>query len=249
MKMEVNKFLSYGKNIDTNFNNIRNNEEYQSLLENTKNKKIKYPKLKFVMYTLSIIVLTVFGTILTQKIMNTVKPVSCFDPGKTYSVVRDNHLDQIICFGPEGLFDFFTPEVILNSDILNENDENTLRQYLEEQAKLCSGEHQFTIYFGLKDGEEKILVGDLHSSNHDHHLSPPKIFYFDSNLDYSLESIVSDFEEMINIELTDEFLNSVNYNSLNLVSGIILDFVDNGDNTYSPYYKVIIDGKVYVLNK
>ena len=74
----------------------------------------------------------------------------------------------------------------------------------------------------------------------------------------SFESIINDLENMTNIKFSDEFLNSDidvydgivgDLNSITLVKGIILDFNLNDEEIYEPYYKVIVDDKVYVLNK
>ena len=92
--MEANKFLSYGQSIDQNFNNIRNSEEYQSLLENTRTKKIKYRKLKFVMYTLSVVLITVFSTLLVNNYLTSNNSIGSVDPGKPTNFVEGGYFDK-----------------------------------------------------------------------------------------------------------------------------------------------------------
>ena len=252
--MEVNKFLSYGQNIDANFNNIRNKEEYQSLLENTKNKKIKYPKLKFVMYTLSVMLITIFSTLLIE---NYLKYNNATDgnvyPGKV-DLTRLGLVDKIICFGPEKYAFLYKENIILNSNIINEQDKEIFRKYIEEQNKLTNiDKNRFTIYFVIKDGKDIIRIDDVNPVD-----NGMETFYFESNLNYSFESIITGLEIKTNTKFTDDFLNTDmdNYNgirgdvsSITLVTGIILDFHLNAEGIYVPYYKVIVDDKVYVLNK
>lgn len=254
MKMEVNKFLSFGQNIDTNFNNIRNNEEYQSLLENTKNKKIKYPKLKFVMYTLSVILITVFSTLLVDKyLINNNGAGRITFPGKI-NLVERGYVDKIICFGPEKFAFPYKENLILNSNIINEQDKEVFNKYIEEQNKLTTKDkNRFIIYFVIKDGKDIIRIDDINPVD-----NGMETFYFESNLNYSFESIINDLEIMTNTKFSDDFLNSEidvydgivgDMNSITLVKGILLDFNLNDEGIYVPYYKVIIDDKVYVLNK
>ncbi len=246
MKMEVNKFLSYGQNIDTNFINIRNNEEYQSLLENTKNKKIKYPKLKFVMYTLSVILITVFSTLFVKNIWPVKSPGGNVNPGKLVSLYENGYFDKIICFGPEVFNEHYTVDVILSSNIISEDDKNILSAYCAEQNEIQPGYvTYFNIHFGIKDGKDQVLICALNDPGK----NQGKLFNFDSNLEYSFESIISDLEIMTNTKFTDEFLAKSKYENYKQVMGIVLDFNLNDEGIYVPYYKVIVDDKVYVLNK
>ena len=58
--MSVNKILSLGRKVPLDFNNIKEKDEYQVLMNELNYKKTKYKKLKFIMYTLSVILITVF---------------------------------------------------------------------------------------------------------------------------------------------------------------------------------------------
>ena len=246
MKMEVNKFLSYGQNIDTNFNNIRNNEEYQRLLDNTKNKKIKYPKLKFVIYTLSVILITVFSTLFVKNIWPVKSPGGNVNPGKLVSLYENGYFDKIICFGPEVFNEHYTVDVILSSSIISEDDKNILSAYCAEQNEIQPGYvTYFNIHFGIKDGKDNVLICSLN----DPVKNQGKLFNFDSNLEYSFESIISELEIMTNTKFTDEFLAKSKYENFKQVMGIVLDFNLNDEGIYVPYYKVIINDKVYVLNR
>ena len=90
-----------------------------------------------------------------------------------------------------------------------------------------------------------MLIGDLTSvDKHDH-----GTFNFESNLDYTFESIILELENMTGIQFTDEFLDSSKYENNKQVMGIVLDFNLNDEGIYVPYYKVIVEDKVYVLNK
>ncbi len=244
--MEVNKFLSYGLNIDENFNKIRNKEEYQSLLENTRTKKIKYRKLKFVMYTLSVVLITVFSTLLVNNYFTSNNSIGSVDPGKPTNFVEGGYFEKVICFGPEVAKCLYKSEIIFNSNIIKEEDKNILKEYLDEQKKIKPGHvNYFQICFGIKDGKDIVFLGDLSPAGK----HGAELFIFESNLDYTFESILVDFENMTNTELTDDFLEASKYENGKQVMGIILNFNQNEEGIYIPYYKVIIDDKVYVLNK
>ena len=244
--MEVNKFLSYGQNIDQNFNNIRNSVEYQSLFENTTEKNRKYPKLKFVMYTLSVILITIFSTVLIKNHWPFNNQTSAVDPGKISSLVPRGYFDKTICFGPEIFDALYKVDVILNSNIINESDKQILKDYCARQNEIKPGHvNYFNIHFGIREGKDIVLIGDLTSvDKHER-----GTFNFECNLDYTFESIILELENMTGIQFTDEFLDSSKYENNRQVMGIVLDFNLNDEEIYVPYYKVIVDDKVYVLNK
>ena len=208
----------------------------------------------YIFTTLSVILITVFSTLIIDKYLigNNGAEGMTF-PGKL-NLVERGYVDKIICFGPEKFAFPYKENVILNSNIINEQDKEIFRKYIEEQNKLTTKDkNRFTIYFVIKEGKDMIRIDDVNPID-----NGLETFYFESNLNYSFESIINDLENMTNIKFSDEFLNSEidvydgivgDLNSITLVKGIILNFNLNDEGIYVPYYKVIIDDKVYVLNK
>ena len=80
--------------------------------------------------------------------------------------------------------------------------------------------------------------------------STNEYFLYESNFEYSLESIIEDFHTNYGIVLTSDYLNSCSYDAMgNLISGIIIRIVASTDYTWSFSYLVKYDGKAYVINK
>jgi hypothetical protein len=70
-----------------------------------------------------------------------------------------------------------------------------------------------------------------------------------SNLEYSFDTIINDFEQIIGQELTQEYLMSSKYDSLGVQNnGINIHFIEV-DGVYIPYYTLRLNDKIYVLNK
>ena len=244
--MSVNKFLASVRKVPLDFNNIKEKDEYQVLINELNYKKTKFKKLKFIMYTLSVILITVFSTLLVDKYLIFNGGNGMVIPSK-FNWVERGYVEKIICFGSEDYFHPYKEELIFNTNIISDADKEIFINYIEEQNKLSTDDkNRFIIYFVIKDGKDIIQIDDINPVN-----NGSKTFYFESNLNYSFDSIVNDFENMTGTKLTDEFLNSSVYDKKlgKLVSGIILCFNLNDEGIYVPYYKVIIEGKVYVLNK
>lgn len=259
--MKVNKLLTRENNIVLNFSKIRDNQEYKCLLENFDNKKIKFRKLKFVLYTMSVILVTSISTIVINNLIKYNKEPDILDtgkpdnkenhqagsvyPGKESNIVKNGILDKLICFGPEVYLHLYQEETILNSNMISENDKVVLREYLLDQQNKKKGHiNYFVIYFGIKDNKDIVLIVDVSPVN-----NSAKSFYFESNLSYSFESIIKDLEQIINTTITDDFLQAAKYENGKQVAGIILDFNQDENGVNTPYYKVIINDQVYVLNK
>ena len=244
--MSVNKILSLGRKVPLDFNNIKEKDEYQVLMNELNYKKTKYKKLKFIMYTLSVILITVFSTLFVKNIWPVKSPGGNVNPGKLVSLYENGYFDKVICFGPEVFNKLYTVDIILSSNIISEDDKSILSAYCEEQKEIKPGfVTYFNIHFGIKDGKDQVLISALNDPGK----NIGKAFNFDSNLEYSFESIISDLEIMTNTKFTDDFLAKSKYENYKQVMGIVLDFNLNDEGIYVPYYKVIIDDKVYVLNK
>ncbi len=259
--MKVNNLLTRENNFESNFSKIRDNEKYQSILAKFENKKMKYRKLKLVLYTVSVILVTSFSTIVIHNlikdntdpdILDTGKKdddlnhqVGSVYPGKAKNIVQSGIFDKLICFGPEVYLNLYQADTILNSNMISENDKVALKEYLLNQQNEKAGHiNYFVVYFGIKDDKDIILLVDVSPIN-----NGAKSFYFESNLNYRFESIISDLEQMTNTTITDEFLQDAKYENGKQVAGIILDFNQDENGVNIPYYKVIINDQVYVLNK
>lgn len=158
-------------------------------------------------------------------------------PFKMESVAEK--FDRFVAFGGYGVSGFVDKEVLLNCDLISDEDKSALKDYTI--ANEING-GAFNLYLGVKAGKD---IVELH-----HMSSPYKTFTFELKLDYRLESIISEFEQMSGETLRKEFLNGRRLDAMKKeTSGIMIDFKILDDETYGHYYKTILNGKVYIINK
>ena len=158
--------------------------------------------------------------------------------------------DKLIVWGPELASGTIKFDVIYKSNLLNKSDKSSLLEYKTSIEKVYSNHNvSFQIAFGVKDNKDYIYLIDYLGYDNKLKKDVNNIFFFESNLSYSFESIINEFELQINKELSNVFLNSCYYDDQNLLtSGIIIGFIEV-DDFYQEYYILKLDGEVYIINK
>ena len=191
-------------------------------------------------YTICICLMAIFSTILIRNHMNE----SSDSPGDVAPFKLKNYInesfDRFVAFGGHGVSEGRLPiDVICNSNLITEEDKKILLDY---KAAHSNSWMYFNIYMGVRDGKDII---ELH-----HMYEPWDGFIFESKLNYPLESIITEFEEVSGVELTKEFLNGCILDAMfRQTLGILVDFKYTENNTYEIYYRATINDKVYIVNK
>ena len=158
--------------------------------------------------------------------------------------------DKTIAWGPELASGMIKYDVISKSNLLSEEDKVVLLNY-KASIKQTYPDHDvsFQIGFGIKNNKDYIYLIDYIGYDRELEKEINNTFLFESNLSYSFESIVDEFELMLDAELSDDYLNSSYYDNQNLLTtGIIIGFLEN-DGLYQEYYMVKLDGEIFVVNK
>ena len=243
-------------------------ELFESRKSSSKKKIMNLIKLS--VYTLVICVISVFSTILISRLGETRKPGVALnvDMGKNPYLSRVGYSDELynrrkaedpnwepifdnlIAFGPESASGTIKLGVINKSHLLSDESKQILAEY-ETSIKKTYPSHtiSFQIAFGIKNNKDYIYLIDYCGYDNSLKKEVWNEFLFESNLNYSFESIVNEFELQIGKELTDEYLNSSYYDDQNLLSsGIIIGFTEV-DGRYQEYYMVKLDGELFVISK
>ncbi|MDE6660310.1 MAG: hypothetical protein K2J93_00615, partial [Anaeroplasmataceae bacterium] len=202
-----------------------------------KNRLMKF--LKLTIYTVAISLITVCTIFLIQ---HCTYLSTRYKYNKQPSVTRT--FDTFVAYGGYGVTStLIKKEVWLKCDLISDEDKETLKEYLRSNGKDgFSANGRFNIYLGVKDGKD---IVEFH-----HMYSPYKTITFDLKLNYKLESIISEFEQLSGETITKEFLNGRLIDAMEIDTlGIMIDFKKLDDGTYGHYYKAILSGKAYIINK
>ncbi len=215
------------------------NKTFQVKNVNTR-KEIFLKSLKLVIYTICICLISVFLTILIQQQLNNDISVGDVSPNKLDEEYLEESFDTFVAFGG-GSRNMFSIDLLINSNLIKQEDKKALSDYTAS----CSGANNryYNIYLGVKNGKDIIEL---------HHLSKPyKIFKFSSNLDYTFDTIIQEIEELSGEKLNKEFLLGSNNDPLigEETLGIVADFKKNENGQYSVYFKSILNGKLYMIDK
>ena len=230
-------FLNSSLSFTPDYSDIKHkiNEEQFIMKTNKKVDMLKY--LKLTMYTFLICLISVFTTTLVKDITSS-SSIGDINPGKANVEYLDENFDNFFAFGsgsPSGLFTF---DIIIESNLINDIDKEKLKNY--ENEKTSSG--FCNIYLGESNGIDIVHIVEL--------CEPYKTFTFNSNLDYSFNDVLEMFEEVSQKKIDKEFLYDSVFDDVlkKEISGIIVSFKKEGD-LYVPYYTMLLDEKMYVVNK
>ncbi|MDE6414381.1 MAG: hypothetical protein K2K48_03115 [Anaeroplasmataceae bacterium] len=225
-KIEAEQYLNNSKSIKKSF---KNSFDFK--------KKILIRSLIIFLYTVCICIISVFSTLLIQYNLDTNSQHNA-DPSKLDAKYLEEHFDIFVAFGG-GPTEMFPIDLLLNSDLIKEEDKPILSEYNSS----CKGfnNRYYNVYLGVKDGKDVVEL---------HHLSDPyKIFEFSSNLNYSFESIIYDFEKKSGENLTQDFLCGADLDKSRKTQGIFVDFKFLEDGSYGVYFISTIKDRVYIIDK
>ncbi len=152
-------------------------------------------------------------------------PEKLTDPGK--SSFHTDKYDRFFAFAT-----FVNPNVIANSELLNDRDKSSFVDYAEK-----SKSPYYIIYMGTKNDIDIIMIFDWFGDG---------AFEFSSNLDYRYEDVISEFEDMSNTKITNDFLSDENRLDV-LTTGIYLRFKES-NGIYIPYYESNLNNNVFVVD-
>ena len=130
-------------------------------------------------------------------------------------------------------------EELLLSDFLNEED----KAIFEEHAESLDYKQRYVAFLGAKDGKEMMYIAV--------NLAPSMgEFVFESNLPFTYDSVVKEFERLSGTELTQEFLTDCTRNKvLDQQNGILFHLVPNADKTaYIFVFWANINGQIYITS-
>lgn len=209
-----------------------------------KNKKINnynlYKFFKLSIYAIIICLISVFTTVIVKENINS-GVSGDVSPGKEDIQFLEEQFDEFFAFGAGSPANLFTLDIIINSNLIDENSKGELLSYKNEYYKERNYEY-FNIYLGKKDDKDIVYLFPLGEPN----IS----FIFESKLDYKFKDIINEFEILCGDNLNKDFLYGKEFdNALRKETmGIILSF-KRVDDKYIPYYTMELKDKVYVVDK
>ena len=230
-------FLNSSLSFTPDYSDIKHkiNEEQFIMKTNKKVDMLKY--LKLTMYTFLICLISVYTTILVKDITSS-SSIGDINPGKANVEYLDENFDNFFAFGSGSPSELFTFDIIIESNLINDIDKEKLKNYENEKtsSEFCN------IYLGESNGIDIVHIVEL--------CEPYKTFTFNSNLDYSFNDVLEMFEEVSQKKIDKEFLYDSVFDDVlkKEMSGIIVSFKKEGD-LYVPYYTMLLDEKMYVVNK
>lgn len=230
----LNSSLSFTPDYNEDIKYKINEEQFKKKT----NKKVNIPMyLKLAMYTFLICIISVCTTILVKDITSS-SSVGNINPGKADVEYLEKNFDNFFAFGsgsPAGLFTF---DIIIESNLISDKDKEKLINYKNEKhsSEFCN------VYLGESNGIDIVHIVEL--------CEPYKTFTFNSNLDYSFNDVLEIFEEVSQKKIGKEFLYDSVFDDIlkKEISGIIVSFKKEGE-LYVPYYTMLLDGAMYLVNK
>ncbi|MBQ3495118.1 MAG: hypothetical protein IJA76_00305 [Clostridia bacterium] len=165
--------------------------------------------------------------------------------GKLTNII-DEHFDTFFALSGEeplvlGPHDhpMLKAKELLLSNFLNEEDKKIFQKHVD---KVGTG-HTYVAFLGVKDGKE-IMYLVVNSS------SKSGGFTFESNLPFTYDSVIKEFERLSGTELTQEFLTDCTRNKvLDQPNGILFHLVPNADKTaYIFVFWANINGQIYITS-
>lgn len=241
----IEKKIETSNRVSLNFNSIRNEvrENVHHSTPNIKSKQNVMPKLKLLVLTIIMCLITVVVSVNVTK-----ATYSDSNKNSTESYIGDKLSDEkyreifdtFVAFGNEKVGRYYGNNVLLNLDLISTKDKEVLIKYFEENESTVND--KYTIHLGIKEGKDIVYIESKNNNE--------IYFIFNSNLDYSFESVINNFEVMCNQELTQDILKSTSVHGvLSLYTSGIFMRLKEVDGIYVIYYSLRIDNKLYILNK
>ena len=234
-------FLNSSLPFSPNYDEIKNKINVEQFLKKDYKKinLIKY--LKLAIYTVFICTISVFTTIMIKDGIFTSSGVVDVSPAKLGEKYLVENFDSFFAFGSPKPTNMFTIDIIINSNLIDDSDKDILINYKKEYRNKRNYEY-FNLYLGEKDGNDIVILSPLGE--------PMISFTFKSNLNYSFDEVKKEFEEVSGKKLTREFLYGSEYDAFSgrQIMGISVIF-KKLEEKYILYYRMELDGMIYVVNK
>lgn len=242
--MKNNEFISFlnsSLSFSPNYDEIKNKINVEQFLKKDYKKVNLIKYLKLAIYTVFICAISVFITIMIKDGIFISSRSGDVSPAKLGEKYLEENFDNFFAFGSPSPANKFTLDVIINSNLIDDSDKSILLKYKKEYRNKRNYEY-FNLYLGEKDGNDIVILSPLGE--------PMISFTFKSNLNYSFDEVKKEFEEVSGKKLIREFLYGSEYDSFSgrQIMGISVIFKKLEDK-YIIYYRMELDGMVYVVNK
>ena len=222
------------------------NKAYEYFLKSRRSqKRIAFRNITIIFYTLLICFISVVTTIVLYDSINnqnktkddnnqTKQPIAFdIDSNKdAKSMVEIGMIDYCIAFGNNDNTKKYKSSILYNMNILSNDDIEALKEY-----DLENGVRYINLYFGVKDDKDIIVISYLEKSNDTY-----GTLIFDSNLGFKFDDLKEEFEDIIDENITIDFLNNRYqiYQDRRLPSGIYLELLEDNEQyrlKFTLYYK------------
>lgn len=235
---EFIEFINTSVSFNPNYNDLKSSINEENFLKSTVTTKVQKKYIKKVFYTLVICLISICTTGIIKDNIDS----DIINQSLNYNKESDKYLkkifDNFIAFGSSSSQNALNIDVIINSNIIDQNDKDVLIDYMNKHRnnKKCS------LYFGERNGIDIVHIILIDKVK--------KTFTFNSNLDYSFQEVLNELKQTSNEIITEDFLYSSNIDEIlkHEKSGIIISFREE-NNIYIPYYMIELKEKIYVINK
>lgn len=221
------------------------NKAYEYFLKSRRSqKRIAFRNITIIFYTLIICFISVVTTIVLYDSINnqdktkdddnqTEQPIAFeIDSNKdAKGLVINGFIDYCVAYGVDGINKLKSSE-LYDLDIISEEDKVILKAMDQK-----NGVRYINLYFAVKDNKDVIVISYLERP-----FGEEGILIFDSNISFSFNGLVDEFEDIIDEDIDYDFLNQ-RYQETSeqiLPSGIYLELVKDNDiykYKFTLYYK------------
>lgn len=168
-----------------------------------------------------------------------IQQIDKYQKNYTPFVYESGEYGSLVATGPDKItkievdikgqyYSLYDYEIILDSILISNEDKNEIsRKGIDKKEK-------FSFAFFIKDGKDMILLCNetKRIDNEENYL-----YYFESNLPYKFTEILGEFDKSIQNIDTNKIIINVDFIYL------------SKEKKYIPYYTIMYDNKIYVLNK
>lgn len=267
----INSKLKNDDFIELDYNKIKYevNANISSNINTAKPKRTQFRKLAYIsIFLVMLSEITILSTVLTYKkhimanhelhssnctICNEVDP-GVSEPGGAQGLMATDKVSMKslmlsefdLCIAFSGKYSAGTNQMPLSkfllTDLLSEVDKNQLIETFNLKKDIIDYSVACNFYLLIDEGKDYVFIKQINGEY--------KEFTFESNFSYDFISIVEEFETLSGVELTEEWLNDNEYDTMgNLTTGINIYFREVEPGVYKEYYTAIINNQVYVINK
>ena len=156
-----------------------------------------------------------------------------------------NSTDELIIAYYSQTSVFIDKDVLLNSNIIDESAKNEISTYYNLLEKEKSTTNDIILYYIYKEGKDLIYLKKINDTSYLNEKSIPVELYFNSNLNYRFSEIIEEFKTKFNIDLENTSWTNGSIDN----KGVFIGFSINDNGIYIPYYYVIYEGEILIVNR